>query len=545
MRTRRIGATVDEKKPLRQVKVLLLKDGLPSLESALKLDEHGGLPKKYPLAGHVPFVGAVYASPVSVKTPDWLPFLSEGMEAAPDIKTSTASAVLLLTSPAGHKFALTFGYGRYLVSPISYVRDFGIRVALNSLDPEQIRSVDMRRVEGLTVTTRRQASRASGLPTFGVNKRHDLIQSVAGLPEDETLGKRFEGSDAFTLATYVDFDDLGAKCDELYALYEADTYTKEFAFVDNLRVVREPERIAELDTKLEEALDADDLAKMHLAQPEAESLADINSYRYTARGPEHLELDAADMIAERRAAELPLTTEALSNQYVRVSYGHQPGHDLAKWPLYDCIVFETQDAEGNVFMLSAGVWHRASKEFVDEVNAQLATVPTCDIVFPNAYEGEHEGDYNIRAAQMLGCACTDRQNVRLPNQTPIELCDLMTDLGQLVHVKRKTQSATLSHLFNQGLVSAELLLQARPFREASRAVLVELDPEMAELVPLDGFDPATFEVVYAIVASPGTELPASLPLFSKITLAETSTLMQGMGYKVTTALVATQPQPPG
>jgi len=55
--------------------------------------------------------------------------------------------------------------------------------------------------------------------TFGVNKHHDLIQSVAGLPGDDVFGKRFEGSDAFTLATYVDFDDLGAKCDALYALW--------------------------------------------------------------------------------------------------------------------------------------------------------------------------------------------------------------------------------------------------------------------------------------------------------------------------------------
>lgn len=530
-----------EKKKLRQVKVLLLKDGLPDLESALQPDDKGALPKRMELADHVPFDGAIYIREVNTKTPEWLPFLNEGLDQVQDFKTSTASAVLLLTSPGGHKFALTFGYGRFLVRPTSYIRDFGIRVALNSLDPDQIRSIDMRRVEGLTIHTRRQASRASGLTTFGVNKRHDLIQSVAGLPEDEALGKRFEGSDSFTLATYVDFDDLGEKCDELFALYESDAYTEEFGFVDNFRVIREPDRILELNTKLEEALADGNLAKMHLAQPEAESLADINSYLYTPGGPEHLELDAAEMIAERTAAGLPMTAEALSSEYVRVSYGHQPEHGLAKWPLYDCIVFEAEDDDGNVFMLSAGEWHRASREFVEEVNAQLATVPSCTLAFPNAYEGEHEGDYNLRAAQMLGCACADKKNVKLPNQTAVELCDLLTDAGQLVHVKRKTQSATLSHLFNQGVVSAELLLQAKPFREASRGVLAGLEPKLDQLVPLDQFDPAAFEVVYAIVASPGTQLPSSLPLFSRITLAEASALIQNMGYTVSTALIATEP----
>jgi len=525
------------KKKLRQVKVLLLKDTLPDLESALRPDDDGNLPPKHDLANHVPFEGAVYIRQVSIKTPDWLSFVNEGLAVQQDIKTATSSAVLLLTSPAGHKFALTFGYGRFLLQPTAYVRDFGVRVALNTVGSEQIRSIDMRRVEGLTLHTRRQASKASSLATFGVNKRHDLIQSVAGLPGDDAFGRRFEGSDAFTLATYVDFDDLGAKCDELYALYESEAYKAEFSFFDNFRIVKEPDVVAWLDSELEKALDAGDLTKAHLAQPEPESFADVNFYRYAENGPDHLELDAGEMLAERVAAGSPMSAQALANDYVYVSYGHQAGHPLAKWPLYDCIVFETEDADGNVFMLSSGEWHKASKGFIDEINAQLASVGACDIAFPGANEGEHEGDYNLRAATALGFACADKQNVTLPTLTPVELADLVSPTGQLVHVKRKTQSAALSHLFNQGLVSAELLLQMKPFREKAREVLAGLANGDGGLIPADQYNPADFEIVYAVVASHGTQLPDSLPLFSKITLAEVSALMQNMGYKVSTALI--------
>lgn len=525
------------KKKLRQVKVLLLKDSLPDLESALRPDDDGNLPPKHGLANHVPFEGAVYIRQVSIKTPDWLSFVNEGLAAPQDIKTSTSSAILLLRSPGGHCFALTFGYGRFLLQPTSYVRDFGVRVALNTVGPDQIRSIDMRRVEGLTLTTRRQASKASGLTTFGVNKRHDLIQSVAGLPEDEAFGRRFEGSDAFTLATYVEFAELGAKCDELYSLYTSDSYEKEFGFFDNLRVVREPEKIAELNVKLENALETDDLQKMHLAQPEPESFSDVNFYRFSETGADHLELEVDEMLTERSAAGQAMTAQALSDDYVHVSYGHQGGHPLAKWPLYDCIVFETEDAEGNVYMLSSGEWHKASKDFIDEVNAQLATIGVSNIAFPSAHEGEHEGDYNVRAAAALGFGCADKQNVILPSLTAIELADLVSPSGQLVHVKRKTQSATLSHLFNQGLVSAELLLQMKPFREKARDVLAGLGGGLKEVIQADQHNPGDFEIVYAVVANPGTALPDSLPLFSKITLAEASTLMQNMGYKVSTALI--------
>lgn len=525
---------------LQQIKVLLLKDSLSDIEAALRPDDAGNLPPKKALAADVPFEGAVYMREVSKKTPDWLPFVNSGLLEVQDFKTATASAVLLLESPGGHRFALMFGYGRFLLQPTAYVRDFGIRVALNSVEPSKIRSVDMRRVEGLTLHTRRQASKASSLSTFGVHKRHDLIQSVAGLPSDEAFGKRFEGSDAFTLATYVDFRDLGSKCDELYELYAVDALPEDFGFFDNFRVISEADKMAELNAVLETALAAGDIDHLHLAQPEADSLADINYYRYTDNGPDHLELDAEEMVAERTAANLPLTVEALSNAYVRVSYGHQAGHDLARWPLYDCIVFETQDADGNVYMLSAGEWHRASADFVAEVQAQLATVPACSINFPSATVGEHEGAYNLRAAGLLGCICADKALVKLPNLTSVELCDLATAQGQLVHVKRKTQSATLSHLFNQGLVSAEMLLQHRPFRAESRTVLSGLSPQAANLVPLDGYDPTAFEVVYAIVAPAGTQLPGGLPFFSKITLAETSNLLQNMGYAVSMAHIPVQ-----
>lgn len=528
-------------KKLRQVKVLLLKDNLPDLESALRADDHDQLPTKHALATHVPFEGTIYIRDVSVKTPDWLSFVNEGLAAQQDIKTSTSSAVLLLTSPAGHRFALTFGYGRFLLQPTSYVRDFGVRVALNTVGTDQIRSIDMRRVEGLTLHTRRQASKASGLTTFGVNKRHDLIQSVAGLPEDEALGKRFEGSDAFTLATYVEFDELGIKCDALYTLYTSNAYEGEFGFFDNFRVVREPDKIVELDADLQKALSAADLQKMHLAQPEPESLADVNFYRFSDNGPDHLELDATKMLAERTAAGKAMSADALSNDYVYVSYGHQSGHPLAKWSLYNCIVFETEDAEGNVYMLSSGEWHKASKGFIDEVNAQLATLEQSDIAFPSAHEGEHEGDYNLRAAAELNFGCADKQNIILPSLTAVELADLVSPAGQLVHVKRKTQSATLSHLFNQGLVSAELLLQMKSFRTKAQEVLTELDCGLDDLIQASQHNPSDFEIVYAVVAGPATELPKSLPLFSKITLAETSMLMQNMGYRVSTALIPVLP----
>jgi uncharacterized protein (TIGR04141 family) len=279
---------------------------------------------------------------------------------------------------------------------------------------------------------------------------------------------------------------------------------------------------------------------MHLAQPEAESLADINHYTYSSDGPEHVDLDIDEMVAERVEANAELTVDRLRSDYVHVSYGHQAGHDLAKWRLYDCIVFETEDNDGNVFMLASGDWHKASPDFIAEIKEQLATLDQSDLDLPPATVGETEPAYNPRAAVHLGCTCADAKPVKLEGLTAIELCDLLTQDRQLVHVKRKTRSASLSHLFNQGLVSSELLVQHRPFREGSRSKVAEIDPGKEGVIPLDGFDPTAFEVVYAVIAKDGTVLPDDLPLFSKITLAETSRRLQDIGYGVSVAAIPVQ-----
>lgn len=38
----------------------------------------------------------------------------------------------------------------------------------------------------------------------------------------------------------------------------------------------------------------------------------------------------------------------------------------------------------------------------------------------------------------------------------IEFCDVLSDSGQRIHVKQYSGSSVMSHLFNQGLVSASI-----------------------------------------------------------------------------------------
>jgi hypothetical protein len=104
----------------------------------------------------------------------------------------------------------------------------------------------------------------------------------------------------------------------------------------------------------------------------------------------------------------------------------------------------------------------------------------------------------------------------------------------------------LSHLFSQGLVSADLLLTSEQFRakahERIKAASARSNgaARFPALIPAGaGITPAEFTVVYAIIASwNGRTLSKALPFFSKVNLRHYARDLRRMGYNVACSQVA-------
>ena len=135
---------------------------------------------------------------------------------------------------------------------------------------------------------------------------------------------------------------------------------------------------------------------------------------------------------------------------------------------------------------------------------------------PAAIEGEEERAYNERAAAEAGLALLDRKLVSIGG-TSIEVADLVSASGDLIHVKRKTQSATLSHLFAQGRISAEALKVDAAVREAAAAHM-DTDGRVGGALLRGPYEARSKTVVYAVIASNAAELPGKLPFFSRLNL---------------------------
>lgn len=531
------------KAKVRTLTLLLLRKGIETPEDALKSPD-SLIP--HPLEDAPDVEHWLYLAPNVSREPRWFDFLREGTtEAFPPLTSSVASGVLFIRE-SSRLFAVTFGQGRHLLKPEAFEVDFGLKVTLNTADPAKLRSLDMRTFEEMTVHTRRQVSRGASLDAFGVDITRDLLRAFTGEPRDTSLAKRFTGKDALVLTGPCAFSDLPQKCALLLAAFESQEYRTTFPWVDHIQPIRDPVQVASLNERMLVMLRERKLDKAHLAPPDMVGWEDVAGFHYPGeRGRDvHPDLDLDECLDaiehfERAAPDgFEPTTEDLKRRYkIRAVYD-ESAREPERWSLYDCLVLELQ-LDDALYVLSGGQWFRIGQSFVSEIEAKAARLARDMPSLPPARLNQKEGAYNrsvCEASQSF--ALLDEELIKcMGARTPIEACDLFSDSRQFIHVKRKTRSSTLSHLFSQGLVSAETFLKDAGFRKDLKERVMATRPALAKLLPPPESKPAAgeFEIIFAVVVGASrvrAPWPLLLPFFSQLNLTIAAERLELLGFRV-------------
>jgi uncharacterized protein (TIGR04141 family) len=524
----------EKKKRLQKLTISLLKEGLGRddvLRDATKVAGHrvGSLDK-----GH----DSLFTTAVPAHAPKWADYLDP--HTSSDLKavlfSASASAVLVLEA-AERIFTVTFGQGRHLLETDNFVQDFGLKVVLNTVAPDQLKSIDAKTIDETAVHTRRDVSRDSSFAAFNLDPSRDLLRAVTGTPSDPTLAHRLTGSDALGIQTREQVPGLATLAARLLEAYKDDTYKENFDFIDFLRPERSHARKLELDEELVASLnDADKLTDIHLAAPETLDWLDNDGFGYsTPHGGdrkdadprisaylelyEGSEIDLAQLKSDRLVA-LRASDEGIANQ----------------WSIYKCLVYQVELDE-YLYVLSAGEWFRVARDYRTRVEDEVNTLAKCTDL-PDADAGADEDAYNKKAADALGALCLDKKLIYDGGPDKMEVCDVLTDGGRLIHVKFRGSSSTLSHLFSQGTNSAERLLTDEEFRKKTRAMIGKLDPDYAEVIPLERpKSAADHEITFAVVTRSKRKTPFTLPFFSVISLRAAARRLQAFGFPVSVAAV--------
>jgi uncharacterized protein (TIGR04141 family) len=477
------------------------------------------------------FLRASHPSP-----PRWLSFVEGHVDGGglPAILGASSSGVLLV--PASDQLlAITFGYGRHLVRQEAVVQDFGLKVVLNSIDPAQIKSVDARTFDELTIHTKRGASRDSSLAVFALDNSRDLLRAVTGRSSAGGLGS-LSGSSALAVNTDVELPQLPEMAKNLVTAYRAKRYRENFKFIDQMRGEQDPTVIAALDKKLLAALnspDGDALAAMHLAIPEAVDWQEVAGVRFSFKRKKHEPTPDPKVTLYRELRGVgQITLERLKADKVEAISAVDEDELRGKWRVYDCVVFET-DYDKHLYVLSGGDWFRISKAHRDKVEGFVRGLPELKLDLPAADLSKDEDAYNAAAASAIGGVCLDKKLIRLGGVDKVELCDILTKDGTYLHVKKRGRSSTLSHLFAQGVTSAEMLLNDQQFLADAAELVMEADTAFNGVVPTKLGERERIKVGF-VVLSRGRrpEKPYGLPFFSSVNLMATAQRLQNAGIEV-------------
>jgi uncharacterized protein (TIGR04141 family) len=523
----------------RHFTIFLLKDGVvASADDALRPRDTGDFaPLRRELTAAAGIEGTLFLQRPTASEPDWADVIRPYVVNLPSLTRKRASAVLLLYT-AQRWFAVTFGHGRLLLDPAKLESNFGLKVVVNTVDPDSLRSVDAQSLEELSLATSARIGRDVAIASFGIDLERDLVRGLAGAPPvGDAFAVRVAGSTPLAFDADMDVPDLPDKCREALRRSAAPTAAR-FDWINNIRLVSDNTQIATLDADVQALIDANATDEFILALPEVVADEEASRFEFSMSNTRYEDLRWDDYAVESVASGA-LSVQAMRNAH-RVVAIDVNGDPSNQWPVYDCLSVELRQGD-SVFVLVSGEWYEVSasiatraRQYVDALEQGAPTFISYTTAFAD------EGQYNSALAQSFGAQgiLLDQQNVKADGaQDVVEIADVLEAPGRLIHVKRHARSSTLSHLFLQGMTSADLLMTDDAFRRNAETKIRQIAPGVNQRIVENGFSPTGVEIVFAVIAAPGRGNRHFLPFFSQLTCERVSRQLRARGFDVKLARV--------
>jgi uncharacterized protein (TIGR04141 family) len=518
-----------EAPPTESLTIYLGKKDLTKIEQLLKAP---GSLKSFPISDSAGALGTLYIQARSSRPPRWARFFEGQIDRTAFGRISSAAAVFFV--PLDDRvFLLTFGQGRYLIKSESVEDRFGLRVTLNSIAEDRVRSLDKQTFDTIARHTRVQSSKEARPSDLGIDIDQDLLRVITGSPTNEALGKTLSGLESLHAMVRVDLEGLRALLSDYSEQFGKDSYKKSFAWVDHVSEVTDVSKQRDLDDLMLEKIREEEFDRCWLAVPEPIDWSLVAGFRYRRGMRQPILHDVSfETFLETFSDDEEVTLNTLRKREV-----HCVGADdidLYSWPMYRCIYCEI-DLEGDTYLLSGGRWYRIGRGFVKEVNEDVRRLPKYSRS-PPEFADETEEEYNKRVSSSNPgtFALMDRKTISVGGgYSRVEFCDLYIDAGEMIHIKRYGGSSVLSHLFAQGTVSGQLFVTDPEFRKTVNSLLPR-SHKMSDSAPRP--NTSRFTVVFAVVSrEEGASL--TLPFFSRLNLKHAARLLHGFRYKVAVAKI--------
>lgn len=479
------------------------------------------------LEGDLSFEAKAFVQKNKNTMPDWLVVLSDYLDVEKDDFTNQYNSALISIKVNARIFVLSFGYGYHALDQTKLVSDFGLKTCLNALNDEEIKSIDTRTIDLLARQERIRLASSSELEDFGIDVNQDWLRGIEGRPGDiegEPIiegVKTVAGRNSLRLNTEWSLDEIYNHLDEVLQAYNSDRYQDNFDFIDNFEKLDPDSDLTDtLETKLKEIIKEGETQKLGLAHPYIPPWGKISKYKILQGrkfNREFVELITDEVFKfvnenkEHDEFEFDLSKIKI---HPLNSSGDKLKSSFSK-PLKDYLLAEV-DHQNKKYILSDSAWFSVNDDYLQTIENKLSQVQdvTDSLNLIDMKDGEAEEDYNERTINQHSDWINldgDLYYYDGPHEK-VEVCDLLTPNQEFICVKKMNSSASLSHLFSQGSVSARLL-------SASSDYLKDINQKISNHggnFCINRNSVGESMIVYALATEKENEIHKELFFFSKL-----------------------------
>jgi uncharacterized protein (TIGR04141 family) len=490
--------------------------------------------QEYKLKGTLKLDGAIYVGQPKENPASWVDLLQQGTDQQIQDLSNTSNRAIVFMKSEDRIFALPFGFGKFLLRDDVIEREFGLRTTLNIVDADRLRSMNKANVDDFTTLTTTQTSRRAKPQQFNLDIVRDLIRGVTGepSPDFEELGSTVTGSEGIYIVPALNFADLASLLRAIGRAYRSRRYKARFDWIDNIKAERDPLIIEKLKACLVEDLKTKNNEIIHLAAPVLIDWESYEGFSITEHGDLHVDLNIDTYYQEKESILDNLTWDKLKSHRLFIKYGDR--NERIPTLLLRSINYQKY-LDGRFYVFAFGQWYKVNKNFSEQTIDYVRTVEESELEFIDCESTWDEKRYNEEfVASNSNYLLFDRKLVKSgAYRSDIELCDIFAENKEFVHVKFRSSSSTLSHLFAQGRISSNLLASDIVFRKNLRARLKELNKSMSIIPEKEGaFEPSKYIVTFAIIADGDKTFVESLPFFSLLNFRLTVSELRLLGFKV-------------
>ena len=487
--------------------------------------------------------GRIYIASTEENTVEWLDTLNSYTKDSLEgdlYKNKSNKAVLMLKYEKNEEekdyiFSLVYGYGRTMLDDRYIVKNFGLRTAINLIEERNIKSLNSLNISRDFIDIQRQALSYVSHSDLQVNTNADILKSISGKAPSSSNFSSMSGADNLRFSAKSDVI-LSELLEDVLNAYKSDSYKqKGLEWIDHVQYVKEKEIISELDGVLLNHITNKSLENPIIAPNKIVSYLDIEGYFISGMNISHkIKENFYDDIPSDQFWEYlyeKIEDENIEDKIIDklkscslYCWTNDSAHKISS--IYDSLFIEI-DHNNEKFFINNGDWFKIESAYYGYITNKIDNIAIfSNPIVPSCAENWNEGEFNEKfaASDPNRFKLFDKKNFHLPNygHSKIEPADIITTEKQFIHVKKGGSSANLSHLFAQGVVSAQLYKNEKKF-------IKEINETFGE-----GYFKSDdkIEVIYGIIDKRYDKKASEiLPFFSMINLSQHYDVLSSMGIK--------------